>query len=74
LPSFRELLILGYRVASIPIGTKDQRLKIRKRILKLKANKDVVRCFRDAPGFLMVAHRRKNLDDYFKEVGNISLA
>jgi len=72
--SFLELFKLWDGVASIPIGTQEQRRKAKNRILKLKGNKDFVRCFRDAPGFLMIAHRRKNLDDYFKEVGNIPLA
>jgi len=61
---FLKLCRLWDGVASIPIGSPGQRMRAKERILKLKGNKQVIQCFRDAPGFLIIAHRRKRLDDF----------
>jgi hypothetical protein len=64
--SFIDLLRLWDGVSSHPIKNQKQRMRIKIRISQLKEEKEIVRCFRDAPGFLMIANRRKRLDDYFK--------
>jgi hypothetical protein len=63
--SFIVLKPLWDGISSKPIKTKMQRAKIKARISQLKAKGEVVKCFRDSPGFLMMAHRRKRLDDFF---------
>jgi len=69
MPSFYELRFLWDGACSIPIGTVEQRGRAKGRILQLMKKNDVVRCFKDGPGFLMIAHRRPRLDDYFKSWG-----
>jgi hypothetical protein len=64
--SFIELSRAFDDVVSIPIRSQEQRIAIKARILKLKARKEVVECFRDSPGYLMIAYRRKRLPDYFE--------
>lgn len=44
-------------VSSIPIKTKKQRVKVRSYILKHLENRKRVRCFKDSPGFLLIATR-----------------
>jgi hypothetical protein len=63
--SFLELCKLWDGVGSVPIKTQEQRIAIRGLILRWKARGLVVRCFRDYPGFLMVAQRRPRLNDFF---------
>jgi hypothetical protein len=63
--SFIFICRLYERVSSIPIKTKKDRLGIAKRIARLKEDGFRVRCFRDSPGFLIVAARKPRLDDFF---------
>ena len=52
-------------VASIPIRTREQRLKIPKEIKTYRERGEVFQCFRDSLGYLIIAHRKKRLPDYF---------
>ncbi len=62
--NFIDLMIGWDAVSSQPIKTREQRLKIPKEIKIYRDRGEVVQCFRDAPGYLFVAHRMKRLPDY----------
>ena len=62
--NFLKLCRLWDGVASIPIEKPEQRRRAKERILLLKGNKQVVRCFRDTGGYLLICHRVKRLDDF----------
>jgi len=62
--SFIELIIDWDFVSSQPIKTREQRLKIPERIMRIRGKGEIVQCFRDASGYLVVAHRKKRLPDY----------
>jgi hypothetical protein len=69
LTSFYELRFLWDGAGSFPIRTIDEKQRAKRYILKMLEKREVVRCFRDAPGYLMIASRRKRLDDYFEKSG-----
>jgi hypothetical protein len=63
--NFLQICRLYEHTASISIKTKKQRERVKEYILKARANNERVRCFRDIPGFIILASRKPRLDDFF---------
>ena len=53
------------RVCSMPIKTQKQRKRVKEYINAARSSDHLVRCWRDNPGFLIVAMRKPRLDDFF---------
>lgn len=66
---FMDVLNMGYSASIQPIITKEDRLKIRKRILRIPNMNTIIRvvtCFSLDREHIIVAYRDKVLMDYFK--------